>query len=250
MGISRKIPTHRGCRSGERKCEPIIQKILLSETVSFKRICPQAKEFFSLLKIHNVIFGGRNGNALVTGRSTLPPQIQNNVYDDVNTDNLDQETRRLLPRFGLINARSLKNKIDEFAASVVCNNINVAAVTETWFQHDILDSFISVDGYEIHRKDRQLGRGGGVCIYLSQSLEGKRCLDLESPDFECMWVWLRPKRLLRPLSGLAVCVVYHPPGKSVEDQSRLRDYLISSTDVIKNKYPDSGKVILGDFNNL
>ena len=78
--------------------------------------------------------------------------------------------------------RSLKNKIDEFAASVVCNNINVAAVTETWFQHDILDSFISVDGYKIHRKDRQLGRGGGVCIYLSQSLEGKRCLDLESPD--------------------------------------------------------------------
>ena len=65
-----------------------------------------------------------------------------------------------------------------------------------------------------------------------------------------MWVWLRPKRLPRSLSGLAVCGVYHPPDKSVEDQSSLRDYLINSTDVIKNKYPDSGKVILGDFNNL
>ena len=132
----------------------------------------------------------------------------------------------------------------------MCNSINIAAVTETWFHDVIFDSFISVDGYEVHRKDRQLGRGGGVCIYLSQFLKGKRCLDLKSPHFECMWVWLRPGRLPKPLSRIAVCVVYHPPDKSIENQSRLRDYLINSPDVTKNKYPDSGIVILVDFHNL
>ena len=44
--------------------------------------------------------------------------------------------------------RSLEHFSNEFPASLVCNNINIAAA-ETWFHEDILDSFISVDGYEI-----------------------------------------------------------------------------------------------------
>ena len=54
------------------------------------------------------------------------------------------------------------------------------------------------------------GRGGEICVYLNNAMPCKRRLDLENPIFECLWLILRPKRLPRPLSGIAICVVYHP----------------------------------------
>ena len=80
--------------------------------------------------------------------------------------------------------------------------IVVAAVTETWFNDDIEEELISIDGYVISCKDRQQGRGGGVCIYLSEHLHLKRRTDLECLDMECMWLWLCPTRLPSPLTEL------------------------------------------------
>ena len=65
-----------------------------------------------------------------------------------------------------------------------------------------------------------------------------------------MWLWARPPRLPRPLSAIAVCVVYNPPDKGVQEQRELCDYLVSSIDTIRSKYPDCGIVVLGDFNHL
>ena len=102
----------------------------------------------------------------------------------------------------------------------------------------------------ISRKDRQQGRGGGVCIYLSQHLHLKRRADLECPDMECMWLWLRPTRLPRALTGIVVGVVYSPSDRNVEEGERLCGHITSTIDTIRYRNPDAGVVILGDFNNL
>ena len=60
-----------------------------------------------------------------------------------------------------MNARSLVQKIDELAVFLSVNKIDVAAVTETWFNDDIEEELISIDGYMISRKDRRQGRGDG-----------------------------------------------------------------------------------------
>ena len=81
-----------------------------------------------------------------------------------------------LPNFCLINARSLNHKIDELAAFMAINKIEIAAITKTWFHDNIDDEQVSIDGYIIHRKDRSystgravartlIGRGGGIFIY-------------------------------------------------------------------------------------
>ena len=92
--------------------------------------------------------------------------------------------------------------------------------------------------------------GGGGCVYVSQQISITRYLELENLNLECMWLWARPHRLPRPLSAIAVCVVYNPPDKSVQEQRELCDYLVSSIDTIRSKYPDCGIVVLGDFNHL
>ena len=155
-----------------------------------------------------------------------------------------------LPNISLLNARSLLPKLDELSASLSFNPVDIIAVTETWFNEDIEDNLVSIYGYNLFRKDRPNRRGGGVCIYLSELFYAKRRTDLERDDFECLWLWLRPTRLPRPLSGIAVCVIYHPPGLPEQEHYLLNEYLINSADILRNQYPNCGLIFLGDFNDF
>ena len=161
-----------------------------------------------------------------------------------------KQSKAILPKICCLNARSINGKVDELAAFMSANKVHIAAITESWLTDEIGDDQISIGGYVIHRKDRTHGRGGGVCVYVSQQISITRYLELENLNLECMWLWARPPRLPRPLSAIAVCVVYNPPDKSVQEQRELCDYLVSSIDTIRSKYPDCGIVVLGDFNHL
>lgn len=121
----------------------------------------------------------------------------------------------ILPRFYCLNARSLNKKIDELGAFISVNEVHIVAVTESRLTDEVHDDQISIGGYAIHRKDRMQRRRGGVCVYVSQQLPIRLYLDLEDPDLECMWLWTRPPRLPRPVSAVAVCVVYSSPDSSV-----------------------------------
>ena len=61
----------------------------------------------------------------------------------------------------------------------------------------------------------------------------KRRLDLEHENLECLW--LRPTRLPRPLSGIAVCIVDHLPGLPVENHHQLNEYLVLTIDSLRNQ---------------
>ena len=78
----------------------------------------------------------------------------------------------------------------------------------------------------------------------------KRRLDLENPLYECMWLWSRPHRLPRPLSGIMIAAIYNPADRSSQEQKDIMVYLIDTIDVVCNRYPDCGIAILGDFNKL
>lgn len=127
---------------------------------------------------------------------------------------------------------------------------DVATITETWLNDRYDSGPINIPGFSLHWRDRQRGRGGGMCTYVSQTIPGKRRSDLESPQHEYMLIWLRPYRLPRPLSGIITGVVYNPPDKSAQEQNDLIQYLVNIVDLIRNSCPDCGVAILGDFNNL
>ncbi len=57
---------------------------------------------------------------------------------------------------------------------------------------------------------------------------------------------VRPERLPRGVSAIAVCAVYIPPDSPHQDL--LLDHLIDSTDILRTAYPDIGFVLSGDFN--
>ncbi|PFX29204.1 RNA-directed DNA polymerase from mobile element jockey [Stylophora pistillata] len=147
----------------------------------------------------------------------------------------------------MANARSVRDKLDELTAQLLTFHMDIAIITETWL-HDYIDNnILTIPGYNIARRDRHNRIGGGVCAFVSSEIPFKRRSDLESPEHECLWLWLRPHRLPRPLSGIICGVVYFPVASAQVQRDRTK-YIIETLDSVKTSYPDCGVVLLGDFN--
>ena len=58
-------------------------------------------------------------------------------------------------------------KVDELR--VLCSKVlpELVFCTETWLHNSISDSLITISGYNLLRFDREIKRGGGVCVYYS-----------------------------------------------------------------------------------
>ena len=110
------------------------------------------------------------------------------------------------------NIRSLRGKMDELNILVShCPNLHILAFTETWLDNSISDGEVSLPGYSIFRSDRTNGRGGGIAVYVKETLSVIRRADLEK-DFvgECMWLEL----LLPKAKGILFGTFYGPPSQS------------------------------------
>jgi len=84
-------------------------------------------------------------------------------------------------------------------------------------------------------------------LYIKNCIKFKTLSDLNHPDFEALWTWLRPLRLPRGIPCLVVGTIYHPP--SANDQNML-NHLSTTLTSIEGQYPGCGIYLCGDFNQL
>lgn len=108
-----------------------------------------------------------------------------------------------------INAQSLYKKIDEFRNLFVGSNVDIVCISETWFDIEKPNSHYSLKGYKIFRADRQNRIGGGVAIYVRNTISAK--LHLISPNdspIEYCFLEIAGKNREKCLLG----VVYRPNG--------------------------------------
>ena len=82
---------------------------------------------------------------------------------------------------------------------------------------EIPDSAMAIPGYNPFRSDRTSAPGGGVCIYLRQTIPCTRLSQCEQPDVESLWLSLRPHSLPRSISSIILCVVYHSTANGQPD---------------------------------
>ena len=53
----------------------------------------------------------------------------------------------------------------------LCNfAIDVAAVTETWLNSNVSSCELTISGYKLFRRDREGRKGGGLCIFVKDSV--------------------------------------------------------------------------------
>ena len=84
--------------------------------------------------------------------------------------------------------QSISNKFPEFASIVDHHHPKIIGITESWCSEDTQDAKITLNNYTIYIGDRQSGKGGGVILYIHNSLRSLPCSGLNSLEInDSVW---------------------------------------------------------------
>jgi len=128
--------------------------------------------------------------------------------------------------------------MDYLIANIKVFNPDIIGVTESWTDDKISDAEIQIDGFVLFRQDRVVSKGGGVLLYIRDSLVAS-ATKLENDFPEQVWCKLR----YNGRHELLVGVCYRTPtetvyGHIVHEQRRDLIQEVSNRDFI----------LMGDFN--
>ena len=85
-----------------------------------------------------------------------------------------------------LNVNSIFNKLIDLHSIISKHDFDFISLNETWLDSTVPDSFYANDSYNIHRRDRGFGRGGGVIVLIRKSY---KILDTHISDsFELIYV--------------------------------------------------------------
>ena len=138
------------------------------------------------------------------------------------------------------NAQSFINKREELHNIISEREPDIIGITESWCNPDILDSEITIAGYDLFRKDRILRGGGGVLLFIKTrygAILNKRMEDYNIEDTLFCDITLGKK------DKLLIGIIYRSPN--------LHDDLNAAifNQIQKMEDTDSSHILLfGDFN--
>jgi hypothetical protein len=140
-----------------------------------------------------------------------------------------------------VNARSVLSnfKIEELTAYTKQNDLDVIGIAETWLTDNILQPEVSLNGYTLYRKDRctvKQGRGGGVMLYVRNSVKSVAYHELNKLSTESVWCEVFDCKG----NSIIVGVVY----KSTSAETGEINTLLSLLKSLSCKHV----LIMGDFN--
>lgn len=87
------------------------------------------------------------------------------------------------------------SNFDEIKLMIISRDVDVMCISETWLLPNISSNLIYIPNYNVLRKDR--GRGGGVCIYVKDSLRANPVLinNVSHPNIEDIYVTIQYNKL-------------------------------------------------------
>ena len=164
-------------------------------------------------------------------------------FDYSNGSPLDKENFKVIHYN--INSILAPDRLEQLSDICQLLHINVLILTESKLDQTIPNNLITLPGYhEPLRRDREInGRhGGGVLVYIADNLVFKQKQELQSQNFEHIWVDVKLKNKL-----FAINALYRPPNQSAADHELFlttAEYLL---DNLKD-YTSTNKIIASDLN--
>ena len=161
---------------------------------------------------------------------------------DSNTGNTLSTEKRIVEKGSSwiisLNSRSLYRTIDELRIVFHHNKPLAILLTETWLNDSVSDHELTLNGYQLMRRDRKERRGGGCAVYVMDGIKVKRRNDIEEDGIEVLWFEIK----LRNTNYVIGCA-YRAPDCP---HSTFFDYL---DDVVRIE-TRKGKeiIIMGDLN--
>ena len=103
---------------------------------------------------------------------------------------------------------------------ILSKTVDILAINETRLEGSIQNGEVSIPRYTLERKYR-IRNGGGVALYIRDSINYKRFTDLPDDNMELISIQLsKPKA-----QPFIVCTWYRPPRSTTEMMNRFEDVL-------------------------
>ena len=134
------------------------------------------------------------------------------------------------------NVQSILNKVDIIESEL--SNFDIICLTETWLDERTSNDTISLNEYNLYRRDRGGDNHGGICVYAKQNVHSRRRQDIELPNIECLWIEVSTHN-----KKILLGTFYRPPNATTDVLSSIEDSISLAYDTnIRNI------LITGDFN--
>ena len=196
------------------------------------------------------IFFSKRKRILQNENKSLDPNTVNE-YD--NIQNISQETSTTtnndISSFGLIkrglrvgnlNVCHVIPKFDEINLLLKGpQTLDILGLCETFLDDQVDSNLLQIDGFSFERKDRDGKSGGGLLLYISNSINYKRRPDLEvGNNIESIWTEIAYQNS----KPILVCTAYRPPSAP---RSWITEF---AREIDRASSCDNELLILGNFN--
>ena len=114
---------------------------------------------------------------------------------------------------------------------------HIIGITESWANTDITDAELGLTGYVMFRRDRVGRRGGGVILYVKESIQAYEIkLEREADFDEAVWY-----KTVTGNSKITIGLVYQNPNINEDDNTKIQNAI---KEVSKGEC-----IIMGYFNH-
>ena len=141
-----------------------------------------------------------------------------------------------------INSITAPARLQELQNFVDSKDVSILALTETKLDSTIHPSLYQLNGFHAPVLNNRTRKGGGVAIFVRNTLPFSHIPSLESNSFETIWVKVRVQK-----STLLICSSYLPPHTAAHKQCEFLDYLSDSILEAQKYLPDL-ITLVGDWN--
>ena len=139
-----------------------------------------------------------------------------------------------------LNICSLYSKIDEIRciSSIIQGQVSLLGFSETHLCGKIDNREINIPGYQLFRNDRDSRSGGGVAVYVFESIRCLQRTDLLSVEIESLWIEI----IHTNNSPILIGVVYRPPNSSNDWFNQFEAQIDKASTIAQNI------IMMGEFN--
>ena len=160
-----------------------------------------------------------------------------NVQDDSRRKGIQGNTSKAEIKCVCLNARSIINKKTELNIMVDDIKPHIIGITESWANNDITNAELGLEGYVMFRKDRIGRRGGGVLLYIKDTIPAYEVQLQEEADCnDAIWC-----NLVTGHTTVIIGVVYRCPNITKQNNEKIHNAI--------NEVSKGDCIIMGDFNH-
>ena len=160
-----------------------------------------------------------------------------NIQEDSRCKGIQGITSNAEIKCVCLNARSIITKKNELDIMVDEIKPHIIGITESWANNDITDAELGLEGYVMFRKYIMGRRGGGVLLYIKETIPAYEIQLQEEADCnEAIWC-----KLVTGHTTVTIGVVYRCPTITTQNNETIHTAI---TEVSKGDC-----IIKGDFNH-